>query len=151
METGEGARLGTSIPLPYVDADRHRAVSLIISLRRARQDILGARSFGEPAWDIMLVLYEASFLGRPLSIATIGRRTNIKPSSMLRWVETLVAWDLAIRISDPHDRRTTRLALTAPGQSKLEAFVDLFARSAYDLTRDQGRHNLETEDIRLDR
>jgi len=85
-----------------------------------------ARSFGEPAWDILLVLYEASFIGRPLSIAAIGQRTNIKPTSMLRWVETLVEWDLTVRISDPHDRRMTRLALTGHGHSKMKAFVDLF-------------------------
>lgn len=108
----------------YVDADHHRTVRKIIESRRARAAYFDRRAFGEPAWDVLLVLYEASFVGRPQSIATIGRRTNIKPTSMLRWVETLVGWQLTVRISDPHDRRTTRLALTELGYTKMREYID---------------------------
>lgn len=110
--------------LAYVDADHHRTVRQMIALRRTRYEYFDSRSFGEPAWDILLVLYEASFIGRPLSIAEVGRRTNIKPTSMSRWVETLVEWDLTCRIADRHDRRTSRLALTNLGSSRMKAFVD---------------------------
>ncbi|WP_425505009.1 hypothetical protein [Sphingomonas ginsengisoli (ex An et al. 2013)] len=47
---------------------------------------------------------------------------------MLRWVETLVDWDLTERCSDPHDKRTTRLALTASGYSKMKSYIDLIRK-----------------------
>jgi DNA-binding MarR family transcriptional regulator len=100
---------------------------MIIECRLARTSFFDPCAFGEPAWDVLLALYEASFVGRPQSIAAIGRRTKVKPTSMSRWVEILVEWHLAVRISDPHDRRTTRLALTELGNTKMREYIDLVA------------------------
>ena len=46
------------------------------------------RFFGEPAWDILLILYVSD--GRAFSIKKLSDQAGLAPTTTLRWVEYLV-------------------------------------------------------------
>lgn len=90
--------------------------------RHARARWFDQRAFGEPAWDILLVLYDAELVHRSLPMNEVGRRAIIPSSSLTRWVDALIEWGLVERLPDPLDRRTNRLSLTADGRQRIDCF-----------------------------
>ena len=57
----------------------------------------------------------------PLSLAALAAAEQVRPPTMSRIVDALVAAGLVSRTPDPHDRRTVRIAATAAGATLLHA------------------------------
>lgn len=102
---------------------------MIIS-RRARARWFDQRAFGEPAWDILLVLYDAELHQRSLPMTEVGRRAGIPSTSLTRWIEALLGWGMIDRLNDPLDRRTSRISLTHGARERIEAFCAELLASA---------------------
>lgn len=58
--------------------------------------------------------------GGPLSLAALAKAEQVRPPTMSRIVDALVAADLVTRETDPADRRSVRIAVTAAGRAMIE-------------------------------
>ena len=91
--------------------------------RRKREQIFGVPAiFADPAWDIMLDLFVANAKGRSISVSCSTVAAAVAPTTALRWIQTLIDYDLLKRVPDPVDRRRCFLQLSERG-------FDLVARA----------------------
>lgn len=94
----------------------------ILANRRRRQDIFGRAMFGEPAWEMLLLLYVLESGPRQ----TIGRLADLagaSRSTALRWIDYLDAQRLIRRDAHPTDRRAAFVELTDKGKEALELYL----------------------------
>jgi hypothetical protein len=67
--------------------DRASAIALaILAFRRAREEVLPAAIFGEPAWELLLELFVADANGQRLTGREVSLRSNVSPAIMSRWL-----------------------------------------------------------------
>ena len=85
----------------------------IVFSRQRRADVFGDGDlFGEPAWDIFLVLYAAQEAQHKLSVTGVCDVAKVPLATGLRWIEKLEKDGWVYRTPDPVDRRRTWLLLT---------------------------------------
>lgn len=97
----------------------HRARQLL-ALRERRATIFGKAMFGEPGWDILLVLYTA---GGGLSLNRLAQLAHVSQATGLRWMNYLADQNLVSKEQHPTDARSLRIVLTDKGRTKLEAYL----------------------------
>lgn len=101
----------------------------ILAARRGREAIFGKTIFGEPAWEMLLLLY----IGESESRRTIGRLgdlAGISKSTTLRWIDYLDRRGLVRREPHPTDRRAVFVELTRKGRRA----IDLYLSGTFPLT-----------------
>ena len=92
--------------------------------RRRRTALVGSPDlFGEPAWDILLDLYIACALGKPVSVSSACIASAAPPTTGLRWLSILQDEGLVQREKDPQDQRRINVRLTNGGIEKMEAYL----------------------------
>lgn len=94
----------------------------ILAARRRREALFGAAIFGEPAWDMLLLLY----LGASESRRTLGRLgelAGISKSTVLRWIDYLDRQGLVRREPHPTDKRATFVELTEKGRKAIDMYL----------------------------
>ena len=97
-----------------------RARRLLVE-RRKRIGIFGISMFGEPAWDMLLVLYTEDGGNRQ----TVGKLINTAghaPTTALRWLDYLETQGFVRREAHPVDRRSSFVELTDKGYNALDAY-----------------------------
>lgn len=95
--------------------------SEMISLRQLRRKYFEDEIFGEPAWDILLILYLNDQI--PLSITQVTKRVFYPPTTVLRWLDYLLRNDFVRRESHPHNNRMRMVELTDHGRRRLESYL----------------------------
>lgn len=68
--------------------------------------------FADPAWDLLLELYEAALRGKKLSASALGIEAGIPQSTALRWLALLEKMGLMRRTQDVFDKRRQWVTLT---------------------------------------
>ena len=101
-------------------------VRSVLKLRAARRSIFGSALFGEPAWEVLLELYEAQLTGRPESVSSLCYASGVPATTALRWIHNLEKEGWIERSADPKDRRRILVDLSKKGRDALD---ELFARS----------------------
>jgi hypothetical protein len=89
--------------------------------RRQRLQLFPEGVFGEPAWELLLVLYIEQ-QGERLNIARLTRRVGLPPSSALRWLRYLQDKDLVARTGHPTDQRAFFVDLTSKAIQTLDVY-----------------------------
>lgn len=84
---------------------------------RTRRRILGTALRGAAAWEILLELAAA---GRPLKTSCVGASTNIRPTTALRYIDTLEEAGLVRRSVTEADDRVVLISLSAEGRETVE-------------------------------
>ena len=112
-------------PALQVAATIAEAVRAELRARTSRKLFFKASLFSEPAWDILLELFEAEQRGVGIQISALGTRSNVKPTTALRWIAALEAEQLIERRPDRLDRRRWFIVLTDRGS---RAMTDYFKR-----------------------
>lgn len=106
---------------------------------RARQAVLnrGKRAqafspamFGEPAWDMLLILYVTETSGMPQTVTSLSRLSGASSTTALRWLDYLKREKLVSRQRHPTDRRLTHITLTRKGRDALDAHFTAVLDSA---------------------
>lgn len=95
----------------------------ISDLRSRRRDLFGSDLFADPAWDILLSLFESSLAGRGDSVSSACMAADVPQSTALRWLNVLESRGWVERRSDPQDRRRVHVRLT---DKCFSALVELF-------------------------
>ena len=94
--------------------------------RKRVKFVPGADSiFGEPAWDILLDLYDSELSGKRVSITSACLGASIPTTTGLRWLAELECRQMIVREIDPKDKRRTFIKLTESAISQMRNyFVD---------------------------
>lgn len=100
--------------------------SKVYSSRRKLDDIFGIPGFAvSPAWDMMLDLYKARLLGKPISVTSACIGAACPPTTGLRWLQVLENSALVERKADINDKRRVVVELTEGGRLKVDAALAL--------------------------
>lgn len=124
--SSDGARAIVASARTRSPADRD-LLSLIRRLRQVRNSLFGDRLFGEPAWDIMLDLYQASLEGRSISVSSACIASAVPATTALRHLKGLEQAGLVERAQDGADARRVFVRLTSEA---IEGMANLFERCA---------------------
>jgi hypothetical protein len=93
----------------------------ILSLRRARSEILGGGLFGDPAWDILLELYAARLRGKTMKLTDLT--TDAPPSTLARWAAVLEERGLVTGHLDPLIPSVLTIELSEFGALKMSRLL----------------------------
>ena len=80
-------------------------------LRERRLQIFGKAMFGEPAWDMLLLLYIHQ-ANRRHTVSSLIEGVGAAGSTALRWLDYLIDQKLVVRDSHPTDARKVVVGLT---------------------------------------
>lgn len=92
-----------------------------IAERNKRSEVFGKAMFGEPAWDMLLILY-VEHGSRRLTIGRLSQVAGTSGTTALRWSEYLERQGLIQRQSHPTDRRTFFVGFTDRGLRALDLY-----------------------------
>lgn len=90
--------------------------------RQQRSEHFTKAIFGEPAWDVLLVLYIADFVGGKQTIGNVASLVDVPVSTVVRWVRHLEREHLVTREPHPHDRRMVFVRLGEQGREVLDRY-----------------------------
>lgn len=107
------------LPRRMLLKDRARNV---LSRRRRRYAIFGRAMFGEPAWEILLLLYVSSPSARQ-TITRLADLAGASKSTALRWIDYLEGQRLVVREVHPTDKRANFVELTDKGREAIEVYL----------------------------
>jgi DNA-binding MarR family transcriptional regulator len=103
----------------------HRAsVSTIIRGREARGRFMPENWFSDPAWDILLRLYEAYLDGVERTVGDLGSFASTSPATTNRWLDVLVSRGWIHRRRCERDQRRTFVSLSENGADKMHAYFE---------------------------
>lgn len=71
------------------DSPLQRAKFAYAERRRRDQEIAGSDIFGEPTWDVLLVLFIATQEGRIVALPTLLSAIAAPPTTTIRWLKVL--------------------------------------------------------------
>jgi DNA-binding MarR family transcriptional regulator len=103
---GDGEALSSSQVRALLYARHRRSAAL-------RLDIV------QPGWSVLLVLFCAHLEGRPVRMARLATEAHVALTTLMRWMEVLVARGLAERRPDPVHKRGVLFALSAKGAERV--------------------------------
>ena len=109
-------------PAPPVSADQVRQV---IRARRLRARFFDEELFADPAWDMLLDLFQAEIAQHRVPVSSLCIAAAVPPTTALRWIKTMTDAGLFLRRADPHDGRRVFVEL-APhaGQAMRRYFAE---------------------------
>jgi len=127
-KTRDDLRGGASSP------DRTELVAIAadaLRVRHQRSIFFAKAMFGEPAWDILLVLYVAEGIGEPRTVNQASELAGVAPTSAKRWIEYLEQNQLVTRRTHDTDSRRILLELTPRGRTGLDGFFRTLAGTGW--------------------
>jgi len=77
--------------------------------------------FGEPGWDILLILYTEENTNR-LQVSRLVTASGSPATTGLRWLDYLESQQLVCRQKHPTDRRIELVELTDKGRTALDSY-----------------------------
>jgi DNA-binding MarR family transcriptional regulator len=115
---------------------RMRAAKVVSWLRNARNlrtRVFNAELFGEPAWDVLLDLYDADLRQVRLKASSVCLGSRVPPTTSHRWLKALENRGLVERRDDPNDARRVFVSLTPHAISTMDALFEALAAQLPDL------------------
>lgn len=101
---------------------RATRVRKVLSDRRKRERIFDDALFADPAWDILLGLYDDELRERRSYIKDACVVSSVPTTTALRWIAALERKGLIVRGEDCGDQRRVVLQLTATGRTGMETY-----------------------------
>ena len=93
------------------------AVRSAIASRKSRADFFSGALFADPAWDMLLELFQAELEQTRVSTSKLCAAAAVPYTTALRWLNTLTDDGLLVRRDDPIDKRRVFIEL-APASSE---------------------------------
>lgn len=130
QQLGSDSMSGPNPSPGSADADQAASAAMLLALahkiiraRGRRSKVLGKAMFGEPAWDMLLVLYVSTFEGPRLSVGRLTALSSAPPTTALRWLDYLEKERLVRREANPTDKRSEFVELTEKAHSIMEQYL----------------------------
>lgn len=104
---------------PEVSAETVRAV---IRARRLRARYFPDHLFADPAWDMLLDLFQAEIAQLRVPVSSLCIAAAVPATTALRWLKTMVQEGVFVRRADPHDGRRVFVELAPPASDALKRY-----------------------------
>lgn len=120
--------LPDALAAPAGTKDRDTLISrarIVLSARRLRERFFNRVMFGEPAWDILLMLYASEQSPGRLTLSRLAEWVDVPLTTVIRWVKTLEEEQLVERQAHPTDRRTVFIVLLEKGKKALDSYLGM--------------------------
>lgn len=108
----------TTSPRSKTLPDLDRTVANLLNARRHRQKHLNAALFGEPAWDMLLMLFHANLAGRPMAADELCNSAGPHVATSRRWISILANYGL-VEFVELNDADSEALRLTEEGIAQM--------------------------------
>lgn len=95
----------------------------VLRARRSRARHFNRSIFGEPAWEILLLLFVADAREGRLPVGQLAQSVATPLTTVLRWVGYLEKERLLARKTHPTDKRIAFIELTDQGRESIEAYL----------------------------
>lgn len=106
--------------------DRETLVSrarIVLGCRKLRDRYFNPVMFGEPAWDILLLLYISEYSASRPTLTTLSEWIDAPVTTVMRWVDFLEEERLAERQGQPAGGRNAHVGLLEKGRAGLESYL----------------------------
>lgn len=117
------SELNNASPQYYANIARE-----IRELRLRRLQFFPEIIFSEPAWDILLDLYQATMEGRATSVKSACMAAQVPFTTALRWLTVLEKYKLVVRSQDVRDKRRSWLYLTPQGAKAMSLYISQYLK-----------------------
>lgn len=108
---------GGSGPMDAPDAIRR-----VMRARALRNRFFETKLFADPAWDMLLTLYETELSQRRITVSSVCNSAGVPPTTAFRWLNLMESEALVRRVPDPRDRRRIFVQLTEQTRCSMDAF-----------------------------
>lgn len=108
-----------AVPTATVDIEQVRGA---IRARRARDKYFDAALFSDPAWDMLLELTEAQLHGQDVPVSSLCMASAVPPTTALRWIRTMTARGIFVRVPDRSDGRRVFVELAPDASRAMQAY-----------------------------
>lgn len=128
-DAGREEAVGTGRPTPdNVNAipqtgDLLALAREITSARVMRKSHFPTELFGEPAWDMLLALYQETGFGRRITVSNLCRASESPSTTALRWIERLEELKMVTRRKNPLDARIVFIELAPEAHQLIEDYL----------------------------
>jgi DNA-binding MarR family transcriptional regulator len=106
--------------LPLYDTAAAQLLRFLRRTRARRSEFFSGDLFSDPAWDILLYLYEAEITQQRRSLRDVSFQTGVPQTTVLRWLETLEGQGFICRTPDPSDGRRVFISLTDEALARMD-------------------------------
>ena len=106
--------------------DRETLISrarMVVNGRRLRERYFDRQLFGEPAWDILLLLYISENSSARLTTTRLANLIDTPLTTVGRWLSHLENAKLIERQVHPTDKRTVFINLLKKGRAALDSYL----------------------------
>lgn len=124
-EIEEAARENRSDP-PALDFDEDKLADIAASIyasRKRRVELFSPSLFGEPAWDMLLILFIRRARGEQVSVTKLCACSGTPHSTGLRWIERLQSQGLVKRTRAKADTRIVWVEISDTGYNLMRRYV----------------------------
>lgn len=106
-----------SVPFPSIATVRG-----VIDDRLNRAKHFPREIFSDPAWDILLAVFEAELRQVRIQTREVAIRADVPATTSQRWIKTLAQNDLLVRLQDPFDGRRIFIELSPSANLSLRRY-----------------------------
>lgn len=100
----------------------HPDIVAILDARRRRADFFSPGLFADPAWDMLLALYNLELNQQSISVSKLCMSAGVPLTTALRWIAKLESDGLVRREDDPLDGRRSWVELTDAGSCAMRGY-----------------------------
>lgn len=79
--------------------------------------------FGDPAWEMLVAIYNAELEGAPASASQLARSAAWSHSTGMRWLNALISEGLVRKVDSGETSNLPYVELTEPGRRKIESVL----------------------------
>lgn len=109
---------------------RSKTATRLFRERRFRTEYFSDSDvFGEPAWDILLHLFQGHAYGRSIKIESIALATGLPATASLRWLEVLEKKGLVFAYREENEIGQIYVRLSSKGLQDMTRYLDHIAHS----------------------
>jgi DNA-binding MarR family transcriptional regulator len=119
------AEIGNEAPDVAVET-----VRAIIRARRLRARYFSEELFADPAWDMLLDLFQAEISKLRVPVSSLCIAAAVPATTALRWLKTMVQQGIFVRRADPHDGRRVFVELAPQSSNALKRYFAEVAKVA---------------------
>jgi DNA-binding MarR family transcriptional regulator len=119
------AEIGSEAPDVAVET-----VRAIIRARRLRARYFSEELFADPAWDMLLDLFQAEISKLRVPVSSLCIAAAVPATTALRWLKTMVQQGIFVRRADPHDGRRVFVELAPQSSNALKRYFAEVAKVA---------------------
>jgi DNA-binding MarR family transcriptional regulator len=97
-------------------------IRAVLKVRRSRAQFFAPELFADPAWDLLLQLYEAELSQQRVTITNLCDGAGVPATTALRWISALEKRRLLTRAKDPLDGRRVFVRLSSEARDAMDGY-----------------------------